>query len=1203
MREEGQVTTLVFEDSVVPSPVHNATNGVLATPRDARLTDLLDSALPIPTSTPSFKTGSRLSSNSFPDSFVNPFVSEDGSVAGRGRKRTKFGRHSGAWRLIDNDEDEGEQPPEVPSPVPSALDQMERTIVPTMTKDTVLITEHASTPQIPVEASPQDLTSDKIENPVSDAGSPQQSLAEIDKSELTEPSPYVSSPCSSPEHRIRIKRPSLDSQMMPTPRLQALASPGLSIVSPLVQRSQYFPTFETTVSELDASFQKHDQAVFADSSSDLDEPADTDQLDFGASDPLEVALIDQTLDGPNSETAFLQVSTLGSDEIDLDALQEQIDRSNATPIPIEEVEEAIEEVVEDADMYGPPVDAPPDQPSDIIYPSLGDLDEQPFEQTTVLPVENPVVAEQTPVSVEVVEMTAETQTIIPEPVTNPLPSILDNAVRDLEFFARDYETVLSNDEIQVVEVTAPEISFFPRRNQSGSQAPRFLDGSVDIDHIPSQSPLTSQPEQDVELIEAGPLPAPQVIPDAPVEIVSDHVAIESVPASFTGTENGPFSPLPESRRGFQSEEQIQADESAIATADTLEAIDTPQLQESSPSSKTQPLAKPARRKSQRLLTKPGGLKGVYSEYFTPTKVSRVHGSSPIQSLPITLQEDAVDVRTDAPETAIEEAVVTSKTHHQSLHNSTTTEVGFYVHLTQLAEYHNQVVDVIAVCITDSAAPERAKSGPKDFHTTLQLVNASEEPRDNARIVAQIFRPRKNVLPHTRRGDVIALRNFLVQSISRRPMLLSTDASAWAVFPSEDELRHDSNLPTITSGPPIELGSGEESLANSLFSWWKDEGAAQNPEPAKPTIMDHDTPSHARPVRQTRKSRSELPAPLDLRRSPRKVRQEYSQADAAHPERRQDRSPSFQPFSPVQSSMAPPAAPAAASPSLNQLKAGQVPRNHESHDAENELKEQVVQNISSLEQKSTFPRRHTRSTSRASMDMSQSSPFSPFQDDPQTTESYPIVDLVESQTSTPFRQNLSGSASENNSVSGETSSSRRRRHERRSTSLIHELRDGTRWIDVEDSEIVSVSASESDEEQTPLDESMTMSNGAQIIRSEDFVADQIATEEDVETGVDNRNFSNTLETEQPELPTTPVRHGRGRPRKEESQRSPPSTRSNRHARVLSHGSVSGADESITNTSPQSTNETGPQRVTRSRQKVSEQEKNMHELRDGAKYSDQ
>jgi len=65
--------------------------------------------------TPTLRNSSQLSTNSFPNSFVDPFVEEDGYTEGRGRKRTKFARHSGAWRLDDAFEEAEHDMPSQPA--------------------------------------------------------------------------------------------------------------------------------------------------------------------------------------------------------------------------------------------------------------------------------------------------------------------------------------------------------------------------------------------------------------------------------------------------------------------------------------------------------------------------------------------------------------------------------------------------------------------------------------------------------------------------------------------------------------------------------------------------------------------------------------------------------------------------------------------------------------------------------------------------------------------------------------------------------------------------------------------------------------------------------------------------------------------------------------------------------------------------------
>src|SRR6202035_3882934 len=52
-------------------------------------------------SSPTFVKGKRLPSGSFFDASLDPFADDDGFVVGKGRKRTKFARHSDSWQLLD----------------------------------------------------------------------------------------------------------------------------------------------------------------------------------------------------------------------------------------------------------------------------------------------------------------------------------------------------------------------------------------------------------------------------------------------------------------------------------------------------------------------------------------------------------------------------------------------------------------------------------------------------------------------------------------------------------------------------------------------------------------------------------------------------------------------------------------------------------------------------------------------------------------------------------------------------------------------------------------------------------------------------------------------------------------------------------------------------------------------------------------------
>ena len=153
-----------------------------------------------------------------------------------------------------------------------------------------------------------------------------------------------------------------------------------------------------------------------------------------------------------------------------------------------------------------------------------------------------------------------------------------------------------------------------------------------------------------------------------------------------------------------------------------------------------------------------------------------------------------------------------------------TPLSYYASLSALTEYFNSTTDVLAVVVS-STAPIRAKLGPRDFYQTLYLTDFSSSPKisKNPLTTAQIFRPHKEALPTLRCGDCLLLRNFKVQTQKQKqkPILLSTNSSAWAVFRGDADVQ--------VRGPPVELGDEETNFAKDLREWWdtltdEDQGA-------------------------------------------------------------------------------------------------------------------------------------------------------------------------------------------------------------------------------------------------------------------------------------------------------------------------------------------------------------------------------------------
>ncbi|OCT52630.1 hypothetical protein CLCR_09445 [Cladophialophora carrionii] len=252
-----------------------------------------------------------------------------------------------------------------------------------------------------------------------------------------------------------------------------------------------------------------------------------------------------------------------------------------------------------------------------------------------------------------------------------------------------------------------------------------------------------------------------------------------------------------------------------------------------------------RRVSQRLSARKSAMaSNISSPYFTPRKPAPAPSSSPTRKENIQpASPDRSDLRsspvrerkkTPVPSAFFQEAEPNgiditpispnsqAKRPTSRRHTGITTPLAYYAHLSSLHEHFSQVVDIIGVCTESSAPPQRSRSGPKDYHTTLRLADPSLTPDRHAPVHAQIFRHVMNAIPTSTSGDVLILRNFKVQTSERKFMLLSTETSSWAVFQAKPGSTM-SWSDVIISGPPIEYGPAETSRVKLLFSWWNSAG--------------------------------------------------------------------------------------------------------------------------------------------------------------------------------------------------------------------------------------------------------------------------------------------------------------------------------------------------------------------------------------------
>ncbi|QSS58241.1 hypothetical protein I7I51_07664 [Histoplasma capsulatum] len=140
-------------------------------------------------------------------------------------------------------------------------------------------------------------------------------------------------------------------------------------------------------------------------------------------------------------------------------------------------------------------------------------------------------------------------------------------------------------------------------------------------------------------------------------------------------------------------------------------------------------------------------------------------------------------------------------------------LSYFSPLSTLADSFNKMTDTISVVISCSKI-SRSRSGPREYYTTLHLTEPS---MSGITVCAQIFRRTKSSLPIAKKGDVILLRDFKVQSMDHKMMLLSMASSAWAVFSKGGDTNVQMN------GPPVEFGTEEREYIASLRQWYQDEG--------------------------------------------------------------------------------------------------------------------------------------------------------------------------------------------------------------------------------------------------------------------------------------------------------------------------------------------------------------------------------------------
>lgn len=892
------------------------------------------STIQVPYLTPS-KSARQSSRVTFFDSSFATLADDDGYIVGRGRKRTKFARHSGDWNLIDDDE---EVVPDPTSPRGVEADGS--------------ISELDVPAELPAEVSPPvvqqqvgDRQASRLDNdaevqspprtPPASSDLPQESFEDVpieaalgnhveQKSSVistTGPHPNaplqgatVMGPPSTPFKQVHLpQNPEIafhrtgerDIDRATTPRILPLASPGLPLVSPLIQRGGvevgYFPIFQESLSQLGASGQDKSDESATDpvvEVSDNEPPASDESLvivgerasesweveERQKSDPASDPRItpsynhsfrtNDTRDTDQTERSTLSDQWLSTLEASI--AQELSNNGQHSPINIESEHtnfntetyshplsnvptERIHNItatgimgVETEDLYGAPEDDlartselqpqirqadhgdlhSPSQVSGSEINGSAIFDSNMADISPVDAVEQSVHAQW---ATEALGLNAAVTASdsISSPSSNQVESTvqidsLDGNVESREHFHENTESI----ENQTGTI-------LPHQSSETNVEGQLQDASTHAAHIePPAEPGADPTSQDLDVqspeYEQDAAPSVQL----PVDQPSASANYTQLPTPDQTQKENYY--LDHRLEDVQLEKQI-----TLPSPQPSQEMYKTNVSENEPD-REPPLRSPTRivqhatpsepkvvappRSSQRLSSRNAAIsKSISGPFFTPRRSARFsispsreenipppspHGHTFPSSTNQTTEHQ--ERSTDEIVHPVSSPVLPSAEPLVNRDTGLVTPLAYYPRLSSLNEHFGQLVDVIAICPRPSTKAERAKAGPKDYHTTLHLVDPSCEPHQIPHVLAQVFRPVKKALPTTQAGDIVILHNFKVHTVKRNFALLSSDTSSWAVI----SFGSNSSEPSvITSGPPLEQGSSEADYASSLSRWW------------------------------------------------------------------------------------------------------------------------------------------------------------------------------------------------------------------------------------------------------------------------------------------------------------------------------------------------------------------------------------------------
>lgn len=684
-----------------------------------------------------------------------------------------------------------------------------------------------------------------------------------------------------------------------TPRILPLASPGLPLVSPLIQRSGvevgYFPTYKDGLSELDANGENGPDEPATDHLLELPETASTtsdeslivveersseawEPVEWQQSDPHIVEHNAVSFDGilqtgGAQETTQTEPSSLSDQWLStLEAsIAQELSNDAQSPTITIELEHAFSSnevsfgslhnvpagsklnrygtgpsVMETEDLYGAPEDEvaqisrTPGQILETENDNVTQLEHNPSEalpsdqQANIIPVDLVEQFLHSPLVMETQEY--EQFPLAPQDrdERRDLPDSLDSNIDSGESLDEDHmrtetqaeTTALGQIIVSDIEHTDEVTS---RAVEAGGPVPESLSTTALIGEDPIP---TGNGQQTAPSLAQLPLYQSQVGADNTQLPTPDQTQKETS--------------YPEHEREHDHEHVQSADQVAPPSPQLTQKLhtvfdsgnDPDKAQPPESSSETLQhavqyegtgVAPP--RSSQRLSSKNADmLKSISSPYFTPRRSARF-STSPTreENIPLSGPHDSTFLSSPHQRTEKHREEHRGEKPHlrhsphlpaqESLtarENGLLTPLGYYARLSSLHQYFGQLVDVIAVCSTSSTKAERAKAGPKDYHTSMHLVDPTCDTDRTPSVLTQVFRPVKKALPVARAGDIVILHNLKVHTIGRRFALLSSDSSSWSVITFTT---NSDDFDVVTSGPPLEQGSAEADYALSLSHWW------------------------------------------------------------------------------------------------------------------------------------------------------------------------------------------------------------------------------------------------------------------------------------------------------------------------------------------------------------------------------------------------